>query len=82
MEQLAVDPASLLGAQEADQVGTVFWPADATKRDVTGVLGHLLLAHPAGIGGAGVDGVRGDPEVGQLPRGGEGDAVQRSLLAP
>src|SRR5438445_1842657 len=79
VEQLAVDPAAPLGAQEADEVGAVLRPADAGKWDVTGVLGHLLRAHPAGIGGAGVDGVRSDPKVAELPRGGEGDAVQRPL---
>src|SRR6516162_8676115 len=79
MEQLAVDPTALLRAEEADEIGTVLRLAHTAERNIPCELGYLLLAHPAGIGRAGIDDVRRDSKVAELLRGGKDDAIHRAF---
>ena len=60
MEDLAGDPGGVFGGEEDDQARGVFGQADTAYGRGCGELGVQLRRHPAGVGGAEIDGIDGD----------------------
>lgn len=82
VQELAIDPFALGRAQERDESRCVAWPSDASSRVCRGDSCHHVGTHPPGVYRAGVDYVRGDAEISELPRRSEHDPVERTLARP